>query len=174
MNSSKNIVKNQKIKKNHKLKEMRFGIKVQKTLNRIEMLFPISGLIICFLGFIYLFHFQNNDMIAGILDFSIATLSLLVLLFSLINEKLSDNAKYIIMDGLYILLTLVGFLLALIIGMKLKNPSAVGRTLSFVCLFASLIMEMKKVLNHNYERNLQQEKKEQMEIDNLEKSSIMS
>jgi hypothetical protein len=113
-------------------------------------------------------------MIAGILDFSIATLSLLVLLFSLINEKLSDNAKYIIMDGLYILLTLVGFLLALIIGMKLKNPSAVGRTLSFVCLFASLIMEMKKVLNHNYERNLQQEKKEQMEIDNLEKSSIMS
>lgn len=130
--------------------------------------------VICFLGFIYLFRFQDDNIIGGILDFSIATLSSFVLLFSVINDKLSDKAKYIFMDSLYILLTLVGFVIVLILGIRLKNPSTIGRTLSFICLFASLILEIKKVLHHNHDRNLKQEKKKQEEINNIEKSSIMS
>lgn len=174
MNSSKNIVKNQEIKKESRLAKKRFWYKVQKNLNRIELIFPIVGVVICFLGFIYLFRFQDDNIIGGILDFSIATLSSFVLLFSVINDKLSDKAKYIFMDSLYILLTLVGFVIVLILGMKLENPSTIGRTLSFICLFASLILEIKKVLHHNHDRNLEQEKKKQEEINNIEKSSIMS
>lgn len=174
MNSSKNIVKNQEIKKENRLAKKRFWYKVQKNLNRIELIFPIVGVVICFLGVIYLFRFQDDNIIGGILDFSIATLSSFVLLFSVINDKLSDKAKYIFMDSLYILLTLVGFVIVLILGMKLENPSTIGRTLSFICLFASLILEIKKVLHHNHDRNLEQEKKKQEEINNIEKSSIMS
>lgn len=174
MNSSKNIVKKQEKKKESILEKKRFWYKVQKNLNRIELIFPIVGVVICFCGFIYLFRFQDDNIIGGILDFSIAMLSLFVLLFSVINDKLSDKTKYIFMNSLYIFLTLVGFVIVLILGMMLENPSTIGRALSFICLFASLILEIKKVLHYIHDRNLEQEKEKQEEINNIEKSSIMS
>lgn len=58
MNSSKNIVKNQEIKKESRLAKKRFWYKVQKNLNRIELIFPIVGVVICFWGLFIFFVFK--------------------------------------------------------------------------------------------------------------------
>lgn len=144
-------------------------------MNRTELMIPIL-LYLVFIGvIIYLMRYQDDDMIATVIDFIIAVMSVVIMLMSYIRERITKkkNANAIwIFNGAYILLLTIGLIILLIAGVKIKNAGMIARGLSMASLIYTLTLGIIKNLSLYHSKNLEFEQKQEEKIRKKQSKSI--
>lgn len=136
---------------------------------------PILLYLIFISVIVYLMRYQDDDMIATVIDFIIAVMSVVIMLMSYIGERITKkkNANAIwIFNGAYILLLTIGLIILLIAGVKIKNAGMIARGLSMASLIYTLTLGIIKNLSLYHSKNLELEQKQEEKIRKKQSKSI--
>lgn len=170
MNKTDNANESKREKQNKIVNEERRNLAIQKGVNRISMV-PTIVVYLVFLGtLVVLLSYQANSIIAAIVDFVIAALSIAIMLLSCIKD---ERKIYIWVGSVTVLLMSVFFILLIIIGMKFEIPSYVSRIISCIGLLGTFTIQLKENLRIDHKFYKESENKKSAEIERIQQSDKM-
>ena len=142
-------------------------------MDRVEIAFPVVLTFFCLGIIVYLLFQLKVEGMETILDFIIASMAGLFLIFSLVNKNFSDRWKYIASGTIMTLLCLIGFVIVMIISLQQMDGS-VARVISLVSLIISRLDELIDYIKFQIGYATTRKNEKELEINDLEGEGIFN
>lgn len=155
-------------KKDESVNKKRIYLVIQKVVNRLGLVIPVMVFCI-FAGTLgYFLFYQSMSVVANVIDFIVAMMSVIVLIISFERTKMDERKQYLWVSSVYILLLTVGLIAFIVIAINVKNISSLARVLSCICLGITIIQEIISIIKIEYKINIEGENKQEAKIKQME------
>ena len=173
MNWVKKIITNRDNRKKRLIKSKRLNTKIVFLMDMVEIAFPVALALFCLGIIVYLLFQLKVEGMETILDFIIASMAGLFLVFSLVNKNLSDRWKYIVSGTIVTCLCSIGFVIVMIISLHQMDGS-VARVISLVSLIISGLDELIDYIKFQIGYVTTRKNEKELEINDLESEGIFN
>lgn len=171
MNCTKRILANRQLRREKMVTEKKRNTVLMFVFDLVEIVFPSIIALFC-VGTIIYFLFQLDiESMDTVIDFIVASMAGLLLVFFLVNKHLSDSGKYIVSGALLILACSVGYIFIMIIALKQKDGS-IARIISVASLVISVVDELWDFAKFQFKYAVTRRDEKKQEIVQLERTRI--